>query len=250
VLTSLKEISEQLKEQRNLRDSEINELRQLIEESKQLKANLQDTLHTLTTSKKELAVVKRIFREESSEEVERAIAELEWRLQTERLTREQEKALLLRIKEMHLKKAEIEQREATLEKLNQLSAESTNLSERLKEVRVKIDEAKRKIEATKEAISKLLERRENLQSELKLLNNTIQEKEQHLENLQTKLLASLAKRREVLEAKRQEEVKKAKEKMIQEISRLREDIRSRLLEGKKVELGELKLLLNPEDEIA
>jgi uncharacterized coiled-coil DUF342 family protein len=60
----------------------------------------------------------------------------------------------------------------------------------------------------------------------------------------------LAKRREVLEAKRQEEAKKAKEKLKQELSRLKEDIRNKLLEGKKVELSELKLLLNPEDEIA
>ena len=250
VLTSLKEINNQLKTQTDLRDGELNELRMLIEESKQIRARMQESLQALAASKKELAAAGRAHKEGSSEEIEQAIAELEWRLQTERLSREQEKALLLRIKEMHLKKVEIKQREAALEKLKQLSIESTNLSEKLKEIKVKIDEAKKKIEATKEAIYNLLERRENRRGELERLNRSIQEKEEQLNNIQTKLLASLVKRRELLEAKRQEEAEKAREKMMQEISRLKEDIRNRLLEGKKVELGELKLLLNPEDEIA
>lgn len=249
VLMSLKEISSQLKTQRDLRDSGVNELRRLIEEGRQLRAKMQESLQALAKSRKELAAASRIHREETSEEIEQAIAELEWRLQTERLTRDQEKALLLKIKEMHLRKAGIRQREAALERFKQISSESTNLSERLKEIRFKLDEAKKKLESTKEAILKLLERRGTQQSELERLNKAIQGKEQQLSSLQAKLQTSLGKRRELLEAKRQEEAKKAKERMKQEISRLKEDIRGRLLEGRKVGLDELKLLLNPEDEI-
>jgi uncharacterized coiled-coil DUF342 family protein len=37
--------------------------------------------------------------------------------------------------------------------------------------------------------------------------------------------------------------------MNQEINKIKEEIRSRFIEGKKIGFDELKLLLNPEDEI-
>ncbi len=248
VITGLKEIQLQIKAQRESRASAISEIKQLVGVSREVTAQIRESREELQKSRRELSPIGRI-RGESLSDIERAITELEWRLQTERLSREQEKSILIRIKELHIKRAEIKQKEASIGRVRQISEEVSNLSLKMDEIKAKIEETKKKADRAKEALLSLLEKKSSHQNKLGMLNSAIQEKEAQLATIQTQLDTARAKRRELIEAKHIEEAKKARERIESIINDMRNDIKSRLTEGKKVSLEELKLLFNTEDEI-
>ena len=152
--------------------------------------------YELNRSKRELvSKYRRLMRElprESLEQLSKTLEELEWRIQTEPLSREREKELVSKAMEIELKLNRQRKALALRSKINELDAEMEEVERELDECNMKIGQNSRLLDD--EEFRRMFEERERLRGELDEIKGKIREKLGELEELSKRLEEERKKR--------------------------------------------------------
>jgi len=262
LVNELKKLSQRRRELRDEIKGITNKLiegRKAVSEQYLLMGQLRDS-HKYILSKiadiemkaKEIEKVLRKFEKEVPHESGRALKKdldhIEWRLQTERLSREEEKRLVEYIKKLEIKLHLWEKAYKTRQELNGLLVEAKSLKDELDGMREIKKSAITKLRTQKEALHNIFMVKHQLMQEDREIKQDIDEIKKNLDNTDAELSKLKESKSKILQKKRMDEEAsiKAKEKSLLEEARSK--AKDRLTKGKSLSWDEFKILLEDRDE--
>jgi uncharacterized coiled-coil DUF342 family protein len=173
----------------------------------------------------------------------------EWRLQTERLSRDEEKQLVGVIKDLETKLK-------VWKKAYSTKQERSVLIDQIKGLKSKLDEMNRfraendvEVRAKHERVATMLNQRHQLFQEIEGINNTLIELDANINKATGELDGLRNQRRSQLDGRRSREYETNKAKTRQLVDRARDDARKKYEQGEKLSLDELKLVLGDDNEV-
>jgi uncharacterized coiled-coil DUF342 family protein len=173
----------------------------------------------------------------------------EWRLQTERLSRDEEKQLVSLIKDLETKLK-------VWKKAYSTKQERSALIDQIKALKSKLDEMNRfraendaEVKAKHERVATMLNQRHQLFQEIEGINNTLMELDANITKATGELDELRNKRRSQLDGRRSREYETNKAKTRQLVDRARDDARKKYEQGEKLSLDELKLVFGDDNEV-
>ena len=173
----------------------------------------------------------------------------EWKLQTERLSRDEEKQLVSIIKELETKLK-------VWKKAYSTKQERTVLLDQIKALKSKLDEMNRfraendaEVKAKHERVATMLNQRHQLFQEIEGTNNTLMELDTNITKATGDLDVLRNQRRSQLDGRRSRDYESNKAKTRQIVDRAREDARKKYEQGEKLSLDELKLVFGDDNEV-
>ncbi|MFI5419973.1 MAG: hypothetical protein ACHQ1H_03300 [Nitrososphaerales archaeon] len=177
------------------------------------------------------------------------LKKVEWKLQTERLSRDEEKQLVSIVKD-------IETKLKTWKKAYSTKQELTNLLDQIKVLKAKLDEMNRfraetdpDVKAKHERVATMLNQRHQLFQEIEEINNSLIELDANITKATQDLDALRGQRRSQVEGRRSRDYESNKAKTRQLVDRARDDARKKYEQGEKLSLDELKLVFSDDNEI-
>ena len=177
------------------------------------------------------------------------LKKVEWKLQTERLSRDEEKQLVSIVKD-------IETKLKTWKKAYSTKQELTNLLDQIKVLKAKLDEMNRfraetdpDVKAKHERVATMLNQRHQLFQEIEDINNSLIELDANITKATQDLDALRGQRRTQVEGRRSRDYESNKAKTRQLVDRARDDARKKYEQGEKLSLDELKLVYSDDNEI-
>ena len=182
------------------------------------------------------------------EELQNTVSKLEWKLQAERLTREEEKEIVANIKEIHLKTIRVKN------KMNQdlnikafsdnVSTISINLDANSKDRR----ELQKNITVQKDDVKRLREQQTENNKRIENIEKLLVDEEDKLEMIHRQLDDLKSSRRGIIEEKHRIAENEFRRKEDDAIGRIKDEVKGKLAEGKKIPLEELKLFFNQRED--
>ena len=173
----------------------------------------------------------------------------EWKLQTERLTRDEEKQLVSVIKDL-------EKKLKVWKKAYSTKQERSVLLDQIKALKSKLDEMNRfrtendtEVKAKHERVATMLNQRHQLFQEIEGINNTLMELDTNITKATGDLDGLRNQRRSQLDGRRSRDYETNKAKTRGIIDRAREDARKKYEQGEKLSLDELKLVFGDDNEV-
>ncbi len=173
----------------------------------------------------------------------------EWRLQTERLSRDEEKQLVSLIKDLETKLK-------VWKKAYSTKQERSVLIDQIKALKSKLDEMNRfraendaEVKAKHERVATMLNQRHQLFQEIEGINNTLMELDANITKATGELDNLRNQRRSQLDGRRSREFETNKAKTRQLVDRARDDARKKYEQGDKLSLDELKLVFGDDNEV-
>ncbi len=177
------------------------------------------------------------------------LRKVEWKLQTERLSRDEEKQLVSIVKD-------IETKLKTWKKAYSTKQELTNLLDQIKVLKAKLDDMNRSraetdpdVRAKHERVATMLNQRHQLFQEIEDINNSLIELDANITKATQDLDALRGQRRNQVEGRRSRDYESNKAKTRQLVDRARDDARKKYEQGEKLSLDELKLVFSDDNEI-
>jgi uncharacterized coiled-coil DUF342 family protein len=173
----------------------------------------------------------------------------EWRLQTERLSRDEEKQLVSVIKDLETKLK-------VWKKAYSTKQERSVLIDQIKGLKSKLDEMNRfraendaEVKAKHERVATMLNQRHQLFQEIEGINNSLMELDANITKATSDLDSLRNQRRSQLDGRRSREYETNKAKTRQLVDRARDDARKKYEQGEKLSLDELKLVYGDDNEV-
>jgi uncharacterized coiled-coil DUF342 family protein len=246
---------------REIRDftEKINEDRKSLDEYYEhmttFKANRRELLSKIRDVKAKSTEVEKILNgyekniPKGGEALNDRLKKVEWRLQAERLSRDEEKQLVAIVKDLETKLR-------AWKKAYSTKQEYTKLMEQIKGLKSKLDEMNRfraendpEIKAKHERVATMLNQRHQLFQEIEVINSTLIELDGKITSASNELDVLRGQRRSQLDGRRSREYETSKAKTRQLVSQARDDARKKYEQGEKLSLDELKLVFGDDNEV-
>jgi len=173
----------------------------------------------------------------------------EWRLQTERLSRDEEKQLVGVIKDLETKLKAWKKADSTRQERSVLVAQIRALKTKLDEMNHFRTENDVEVKAKHERVATMLNQRHQLFQEIEGINNTLMELDANINKATGELDELRNKRRSQLDGRRSRDYESNKAKTRQLVDRARDDARKKYEQGEKLSLDELKLVFGDDNEV-
>jgi uncharacterized coiled-coil DUF342 family protein len=173
----------------------------------------------------------------------------EWRLQTERLTRDEEKQLVSLIKDLETKNKVWKKASTTRQEQRVLFDQIKGLKSKLDEMNKFRDENELDVKARHERVATMLNQRHALFQEIEGINNTLMELDANITKATGELDGLRNQRRSQLDGRRSRDYETNKAKTRQLVDRARDDARKKYEQGEKLSLDELKLVFGDDNEV-
>jgi uncharacterized coiled-coil DUF342 family protein len=255
LINELKKLSQRRGELREEIEETTNRLREgkkAISEQSSLIRQLSDTrrdilskIEEIKTKVKETEKVLRNFEKVAPHESERALKEkldsIEWKLQTEPLTREEEKQLVDYIKKLEFKLHLWKKAYMTRQELNVLLVEAGSLMNKLDEMREMKKTSLPRLGAQKEILRNIVMTKQQLMREEKDIEQDIEEIRKNLNHVD----AELSK---LEEKKRLDEMTSVRMKEQSLLEEARSKAKDKIIKGKSLSWDELKVLFEDKNE--
>jgi uncharacterized coiled-coil DUF342 family protein len=219
------------------------------------KANRRDLLSKVRESKAKLDEVKKIRKSheknvpKGGEALNERLKKVEWRLQTERLSRDEEKQLVGVVKELETKLRAWKKDSATKQ-------EELALEDQIRSIKSKLDEMNKfraendpDVKAKHERVATMLNQRHQLFQEIEGINNSLTELDANISKATEELDGLRGQRRNQLEGRRTRDYESNKAKTRQLIDHARDDAKRKFEQGEKLSLDELKLVFGDDNEV-
>ena len=219
------------------------------------KANRRDLLSKIRDVKSKSTEVEKVLNEyeknipKGGEALNERLKKVEWRLQTERLSRDEEKQLVAIVKDL-------EKKLKAWKKAYSTKQEHTKLMDQIKGLKSKLDEMNRfktesdpEVKARHERVATMLNQRHQLFQEIENINNTLIELDGKITNATNELDVMRGQRRSQLDGKRSRDYETNKAKTRQLVNQARDDARKKYELGEKLSLDELKLVFGDDNEV-
>ncbi len=188
------------------------------------------------------------FPQGDSDTIAEKLKATDWKLQTEKLTRDEEKQLIEMVKDLELKLRLWKKAYATRQELYNLRGKMGKLKEKLDDIAVSKEEAEIDLQAGKERLASDLKARDQLFSEMDGLNEDISELERAITKTDEHLEELRQKRHEILTDVRQKEITLVKNKENELLKKAKGTAKEKLAKGEKLTFEELKLALEEKPE--
>jgi uncharacterized coiled-coil DUF342 family protein len=170
----------------------------------------------------------------------------DWKLQTEKLTREEERNLVETIKELELKLRSWKKAYSCRQDLNKMRETMVKLKSKLDDLAVSRENIEIEIHTEKDKLSINLKGRDQIFKELDELNNDIAELEDTINNTDKELEALKTKRKNLIMRIRKKEEDLILDREREILNKAKISVKEKLSKGEKLSFEELKLAYNEE----
>ncbi len=183
-----------------------------------------------------------------SDTISEKLKAADWKLQTEKLTREEEKQLVELVKNLELKLRLWKNAYTTRQELYDLRGKMRKFKGKLDEVALTREGAEVGLESGKQKLTSDLKARDQLFTEIDELNDDISELESAIDKADEQIEELRQKRRDVINEVRQKEKEAVKNKETELLKKAKGDAKDKLAKGEKLTFEELRLAIEEEPE--
>jgi len=237
----IREMTNKLREGRKAISEQSSLIRQLSDTRKDILSKTEE----IKTKVKETEKVLRNFEKVAPHESERALKEkldsIEWKLQTEPLTREEEKQLVEYIKKLEFKLHLWKKAYMTRQELSELLVEVESLMNKLDEMSEIKKSVLPKLRTQKETLRNIVVTKQQLMQEEKEMEQDIEEIKKNLNHID----AEFSKLREKKRLDETTSIKMKEQSLLEEV---RSKAKDKLTKGKSLSWDELKVLFEDKNE--
>ena len=229
---------------------QLNQLFPRLKEDKEKRSTLIARLKEHREQARKVGTYLRGFEKSPLGEDEREMVEklngIEWKLQTQRLTREEERELVEHVKGLEAKLRRYKKVTATRQEYNLIMDDVTRLGEKIDEIDTSSDEVRNEIGKRKEAAHQLVLQREQILNEIKEHGKVIGELRQQLDKAYAEFEEIRKKRNELIISMkaRDSEMMFMKKKAF--LEKAKDAAKSKLEAGMSLSFDELRLAFDEE----
>ncbi|MEM4311549.1 MAG: hypothetical protein QXX95_04100 [Nitrososphaerales archaeon] len=239
--SKIKEKRENLKEMIEILREGREKINQAIEESKSLKERRNE-------NRAKINEIKKVCKSQL-ESIEKEISELEWNLQTKKLTREEEKKIILKLKKLAKDRK-------NLLKLKDIEQENQKIKDKLSELwnsianeKSKKEEVKKRLNNLKNELFSFVKLRDEKFEELRKISINIKALGSKLRGISEELLALTQWKKNFDRNVKEKEIEESKRKEKEILSKLAQEAKEKLKRGEKLSFEELKVIYEQEEKV-
>jgi uncharacterized coiled-coil DUF342 family protein len=170
------------------------------------------------------------------------LKKVEWKLQTERISRDEEKQLVASVKELETKLKAWKKAHATKQDLSDITGKIKLLKKQLDEMNAFKAKNDPEVKAQHERVATMLNERHELFQEIEQINNDLINLDATIAKLSQELNESREKRRILLEGRRSRDHESNRAKTRELVERVKDDAKKKLEQGGKLSFDELRML--------
>ena len=250
-----REIRKEIRELTEKINVDRKSLDEYYEHMTKFKASRRELLAKIRDTKAKSADVEKVLKgfekslPKGGEALNERLKKVEWKLQTERLSREEEKQLVSMVKDLETKLK-------TWKKAYSTKQEHDNLMDQIRSLKSKLDEMNRlrsendpEVKAKHERVATMLNQRHLLFQEIEEINNKLIELDASITKSTQELDNLRGQRRTHIEGRRTRDYESSKAKTRQLVDRARDDAKKKYERGEKLSLDELKLVFGDDNEV-
>ncbi len=225
------------------------------EKMSSFKAMRREVLSKIRDTKTKSSVVEKELKQfeksvpKGGEALHERLKKIEWKLQTERLTREEEKQLVGYVKDLEIKLKTWKKAFSTKQQLTSLVDQIKSLKSKLDEMNEFKSTSDPEVKARHERVATMLNSRHQLFQEIEQINIDLMALEGNITKTTNDLDSIRSQRRSLVEGRkvREHETNRARTKEL--VERATGDARKKLEKGEKLSFDELKLVFGDDTEI-
>ncbi|MBI2183801.1 MAG: hypothetical protein HYU39_02450 [Thaumarchaeota archaeon] len=242
----LKRVSDTIKSERYALDKYFDQSEASKKLRKDILAKIREVRTKVDSTGQMLSKFEKAAPKLSGDILQKKLKEFEWKLQVERLTREEEKQLVQHIKELEIKLKLWKQAYSARTEMSKLLSEANELKANLDELTALRQNMRPEVEQKKNNLDLLMKTREQLREEMNGTLTDIKELEENLHRLDAELSSLEEKRSQMLKDTREFSRRMDRERQTQAIQQMKSQVQEKLARGEKVTFDQLKLVFSDE----
>jgi uncharacterized coiled-coil DUF342 family protein len=244
----IRALSEKARSTRDGLNKGYNEFKEARSIRRETLAKIRDIRQNMLVIEGELGKVEQNLPRREGDTIEERIRAADWKLQTERLTREEERQLVEMVKDLELKLRIWKKAYAARQELSNLRSEMNQLKRQLDSISTSREKVEVDLETGKTRLTYDMKARDQLFNEMEELNEDISEIEQTIAKTDSQLEELRQKRREMLKESKTHDRDEAQKKEQEILAKARDAAKEKLIKGEKLTFDELKLALEDEQQ--
>lgn len=229
---------------------QLNQLFPKLKEYKDKRSELVAKLREIREQAKKVSTTLKGFEKGSFNEDDRVLTErlnkIEWKLQTERLTREEEKELVQVVKDLEAKLKRYKKVNATRKEYRDIIGDADGIRDELDEIDVAADAIREEIGKRKEAVHQLVMQRQQILDEIKAHGKSIGELRAQLDKAYAEFEEIRKKRNELIISMKAKDNETIMLKRRAFLEKAKDEAKSKLEAGMTLSFDELRLALGEE----
>ena len=218
------------------------------------KAVRRDVLSKIRNMKTKSSEVEKELRQlekgspREGESLNERLKKAEWKLQTERLTRDEEKQLVGMVKELEIKLKAWKKAHSTKKELGEVLEQIRVLKKQLDEMNEFKSANDPEIKARHERVATMINSRHQLFQEIESINNQLMTLNENINKFTQELDELRTQRRGMVEGRRSRDHESSRAKTRELVERAKDDARKKLEQGGKLSFDELRLVFADDPE--
>jgi uncharacterized coiled-coil DUF342 family protein len=202
-------------------------------------------IRDMKTKSSEVEKVLKKFEKSSTKEgaaLNERLKKVEWKLQTERISRDEEKQLVASVKELETKLKAWKKAHATKQDLGEIASKIKLLKKQLDEMNAFKAKNDPEVRAQHERVAAMINQRQQLFQEIEGINADLINLDANIAKSTQELNTLREQRRLLLDGRRSREHESIRAKTRELVERAKDDARKKLEQGGKLSFDELKLV--------
>ncbi len=237
----IRALSDKARSTRDGLNKGYNEFKEARKIRRETLAKIREIRQNMLAIESDLGKVDLSLPRREGDTIEERIRAADWKLQTERLTREEERQLVEMVKDLEMKLRIWKKAYAARQELSNLRSEMNQLKRRLDTLSASREKAEVELETGKTRLTYDVKARDQLFNEMEELNDDISELEQTIVKTDTQLEELRQKRREMLKESKSHDRDAAQKKEQEILAKAKDAAKEKLQRGEKLTFDELKL---------
>jgi uncharacterized coiled-coil DUF342 family protein len=170
------------------------------------------------------------------------LKKVEWKLQTERISRDEEKQLVASVKELETKLKAWKRAHAKKQDLGEITGKIKLLKKQLDEMNAFKAKNDPEVKAQHERVASMINQRHQLFQEIETINASLIDLDSNIARLSQELNTLREQRRLLVEGRRSRDHESNRARTRQLVERAKDDAKKKLEQGGKLSFDELKLV--------
>ncbi len=243
----IRELTEKINNDRKSLDDYYEKLSKFKASRREILSQIRD----MKTKSTEVEKVLKKFEQSAPKEgatLNERLKKVEWRLQTERITREEEKELVANVKELETKLKAWKKAHATKQDLGEITGKIKVLKKQLDEMNAFKAKNDPEIKAQHERVAAMLTQRHELFQEIEGIDSQLITLDSNIAKMTQDVSELREQRRLLLEGRRSREHESSRAKTRELVERAKDDAKKKLEQGSKLSFDELRLVYQDDPE--
>jgi uncharacterized coiled-coil DUF342 family protein len=223
-----------------------------LEEFRRQRRELLAKIRELKSKSEEVERVLKQFEKiapREGEELSEKRNKIEWKLQTERLTRDEEKQLVASVKELEIKLKDWNKADSRRKELSEVFSQIRELKKQLDVMNQFRTTNDPEVKARHEQVAAMQNARHELFQEIESINEKMASLDSEIAKSTQEISSLIAQRRASLEGRRVREHETSRAKTRELVEKAKDEARKKLDQNGKLSLDELKLLYSDDREV-